>query len=114
ENTDIDIHIKGKCAIFLKNENVTHRARAKMKRELDICVNNGILKIYYGINFMKNLENIESLRRFKAGLKNVFPELDLSFFDIKEFINELINYFNKQKIKIFGFPAKEIFKTLDY
>ena len=114
ENTDIDIHIKGKSAIFLKNENITRRARSKMRRELEICIENRILRIYYGINFMKNLENIESMRKFRNDLKNEFSELDLFIFDIKELVNILINYFNKHKIKTFGFPAKEIFKTLDY
>lgn len=114
ENTDIDIHIKGKSAILLKNENITHRARSKIRRELKICLENRILRIYYGINFMKNLENIESLRKFRNDLMNEFSELDLSFFDIKELVNTLINYFRKHKIKIFGFPAKELYKTLDY
>jgi hypothetical protein len=114
ENTDIDIHIKGKSAILLKNENITRRARSKIRRELKICLENRILRIYYGINFMKNLENIETLRKFRNKLMNEFSELDLSFFDIKELVNTLINYFNKHKIKTFGFPAKEIFKTLDY
>ena len=63
---------------------------------------------------MKNLENIESLRKFRNDLMNEFSELDLSFFDIKELVNTLINYFRKHKIKIFGFPAKELYKTLDY
>lgn len=100
--------------IFLKNESISRRARSKIRRELGICIENNILRIYYGINFMKNLENIESLRKFRNDLKNEFSELDLSFFDIKELVNTLINYFNKHKIKVFGFPAKEIFKTLDY
>jgi len=112
-DSDIDVYIKGKCAIFLKNSRISRNAQKDIWNELELCRRNTILKVYYLINFNKNLENIEKIRNFHNNLKHEFNDIKLNLFDIKDLVMELIEFFENHKIKIFGFPTIDLFKILN-
>ena len=67
---DIDIHLKGEGALFLKNAKINSNEIKKIWREIELCQRNNISIIFYGINFIKNIEGIEYIRRKFQEIKN--------------------------------------------
>jgi len=59
---DIDIHIKNKCGIFFKNRKIEADEMRKIWKEVELCQTKKINKIFYAINFIKNIEQIEYIR----------------------------------------------------
>ncbi len=111
---DIDIHINGRCAIFLKNSKVDSEEIGKIWREIELCNNEKIEMVFYCFNFIKNIEKIEFLRSNIEKIKNKFPHLKIKVYDIEDIIKVLLNELNRSGRSKFNFPELDLYEVLDY
>lgn len=110
---DIDIHIENKCAIFLKNSHIDSDAIKKMWGELKLCRDGGITRVFYCINFIKNLQEIEKIRKFFVSVKKEFG-LSIDVFDIKDLIGAMLKGLEKNGKSKITSSKFEIARVLDY
>lgn len=113
-NPDIDIHIKGKCAIFLKNSKIRSDEMKRIWNEIELCSKNKISKVFYAINFIKNIENIEYVRSGFEKIKEDFKELSIDIFDIKDMISVIIDELKRCGKSELNFSRLDLYKVLDY
>ena len=111
---DIDIHIKNKCAIFLKNAKIESNEMKKIWGEINLCNKNGIHKIFYCINFIKNIEKIEYVRKSFEKVKKYYVDLNLEVFDIKDVVNVLLAELKRSGKSKLNFSELDLYRVLDY
>jgi len=111
---DIDIHIKNKCAIFLKNAKIESNEMKKIWGEINLCNKNGIHKIFYCINFIKNIEKIEYVRKSFEKIKKYYVDLNLEVFDIKDVVNVLLAELKRSGKSKLNFSELDLYRVLDY
>jgi len=111
---DIDIHIKNKCAIFLKNAKIESNEMKKIWGEINLCNKNGIHKIFYCINFIKNIEKIEYVRKSFEKIKKYYVDLNLAVFDIKDVVNVLLAELKRSGKSKLNFSELDLYRVLDY
>ena len=111
---DIDIHIKNKCAIFLKNAKIESNEVKKIWKEIDLCSKNGIHEIFYCINFIKNIEKIEYVRKSFEKIKKHYTNINLEVFDIKDVVNVLLAELKRSGKSKLNFSELDLYRVLDY
>jgi len=111
---DIDIHIKDRCGIFLKNSKIESKEIEKILNEFELCKTNNINKIFYCINFMKNIENIKFVRQSFEDIRKKMPEINLEVFDIKDLIGAILFELKRIGKSNLNFSELDLYKVLDY
>lgn len=111
---DIDIHIKNKCAIFLKNSKIESDEIKKIWQEIELCNKKGIKKVFYGINFIKNIEKIEYVRKSFEKIKANYDKLDINVFDIKDLVSVLLKELRRHGKSKLNFSQLDLYRVLDY
>lgn len=111
---DIDIHIKGKCAIFLKNARIESDEIKKIWKEIELCREEGVGRIFYGFNFIKNIQKIEFVRQSFEKMSKSFGDIGLDVFDIKDIVGVLIEELQRSGKSKLSFSELDLYKVLDY
>jgi len=111
---DIDIHIKNQSAIFLKNSKIESDELKQIWKEIGICKKCKTNKIFYGINFIKNISNIEYIHRAFEKIKRKNPEVSIGVFDIKDLVSTLLSELKRCGISKLNFSQIDLYKILDY
>jgi len=114
DRPDIDIHIKNKCAIFLKNSKIESDEMKKIWREIEFCRKKGISRIFYGINFIKNIEKIEYIRKSFEKIKNSYANLNIDVFDIKDLVSIFFGELKRSGKSKLNFSQLDLYRVLDY
>ncbi len=114
DKPDIDVHIKSKCAIFLKNAKIESDEMKKIWNEIELCSKKRIHKIFYCINFIKNIEKIEYIRKSFDKIKNHYANLNIEIFDIKDIVNILLNELKRSGKSKLNFSRLDLYRVLDY
>jgi len=116
DKPDIDIHIKNKCAIFLKNAKIESDEMKKIWEEIDLCSKKGIHKIFYCINFIKNIDKIEYVRKSFEKIKKHYAEfnLEVEVFDIKDVVNVFLEELKRSGKSKLNFSELDLYRVLDY
>ena len=111
---DIDLHIKNKCAVFLKNRKLQYDRMKTIQEEIELCREKKIGKVFYGINFIKNVEKIDEIRKFLEKAKTEYPSVSIGVFDIKDLIHVLLDELKRTGKSRLNFSKFELDKVLDY
>ena len=111
---DIDIHIKNKCAIFLKNSKIESDEMKQIWKEIELCRKHGIDIVFYGINFIKNIEKIEYIRRSFEKIKIEYTNLNIDVFDIKDLVSVFLDELKRSGKSKLSFSQLDLYKVLDY
>lgn len=111
---DIDVYLQGKCAIFLKNAVINTSDLKHMWEEIDLCANHGIRKIFYCVNFTKNIESIDYLRSHYQKVRAKYPDVEISVFDIRDLISNMIDILKKKKKVKRCFINMDLYRIMDY
>lgn len=111
---DIDIHIKNKCSIFIKNAKIDGNEKKKIEKEIELCNKKGIYEIFYFINFIKNINKLEDVRKYVEDIRNCYVNINLEVFDIKDVVDVIINELKKRGKSKLNFPKADLFRILDY
>jgi len=111
---DIDIHIKKKCAIFLKNSSIKSEEIQQIWKEIQLCKRYNIKKIFYGINFIKNIQEIEYIRNSFEKIKNHFQDIHIQIFDIKDLVAVFLSELKRGGKTKLNFSSLDLYKVLDY
>ncbi len=114
DKPDIDVHIENKCAIFLKNSKIESDEMKKIWEEMKLCRKKGINKVFYGINFIKNIEKIEYIRRSFEKIKLYYSNLDVKVFDIKDLVSVFLHELKKSGKSKLNFSQLNLYRVLDY
>jgi len=114
DKPDIDIHIKNKCAVFLKNAKLDRTELNKIKRELDLCRKYKIKNVFYAINFVKNLRRIEEIYNVFKRLKEDYLDLHINIFDIKDMVEAFLDELKRSGKSKLNFSRLDLYKILDY
>ena len=114
DKPDVDIHIKNKCAIFLKNSKIESDEMKKIWREIKLCEEKGITKIFYGINFIKNIKKIEYIRQSFEKIKKHYTDLNIDVFDIKDLVMVFLDELKRCGKSKLNFSHLALYKILDY
>jgi hypothetical protein len=110
---DVDIYIRDRCAIFLKNAIIDSDKMKKIWNEVDLCKRHGIHRIFYGFNFAKNVQKIEYIRaQFEK--MNIGLQMHIEPFDIKDLISVIFEDLKRNGQTIAHFQELDLFKVLDY
>jgi hypothetical protein len=111
---DIDIYMKNKGALFLKNSTIEADEMKQLWKELTLCNNKNIKNVYFGINFVKNIHKIEYIRvNFKKMTKE-YSEMYISVFDIKDLVEALFQELERSKMPKTTFQKMDFYRILDY
>lgn len=111
---DLDIHIKPHCAVLLKNAKVSDKVRGKMSEEFNLCARHKIKKVWCGINFAKNLEEIDEIDEFICWARKQHADIEIEVFDIKDLVEALYKELKRHGEPELNFPELDIYKVLDY
>lgn len=111
---DIDIHIKNNCAIFFKNAKIESDEMKKIWREIELCKKKGIKRIFYGINFIKNIENIEYIRQSFEKIKATNKGINFDVFDIKDLVTTFLDELKRSGKPELHFSQLNLYRVLDY
>jgi len=114
DKPDIDIHIKNKCAVFLKNAKLDRSDLQQIKREFDLCKKHKIKNIFYAINFVKNLKEIGEIYNAFEGLKQNYADLQIEIVDIKDMVEEFLKELKRSGKSKLNFSRLDLYKILDY
>jgi len=114
DKPDIDVHIENKCAIFLKNSKIESDEMKKIWEEMKLCRKKEINKVFYGINFIKNIEKIEYIRRSFEKIKLNYSNLDVKVFDIKDLVSVFLYELKKSGKSKLNFSQLNLYRVLDY
>ncbi len=110
---DIDIYVKGCCAIFLKNAVVDSEKMKKIWNEVTLCTHHGIATIFYGFNFAKNVQRIEYIRSNFEKMNREF-QIHIEPFDIKDLVGVIFEELNRAGHTSSNFQEIDLFRVLDY
>lgn len=111
---DIDIHIKNKCAIFLKNSKIKTDEVKKIWNEIELCNKKKINNVFYGINFIKNIEKIEYIRQAFERMRLKNPNLDINVFDIEDLVSVFLDELERSGKSKLNFSRSDLYRVLDY
>lgn len=111
---DIDIYIKNKCAIFLKNSQIDYEEITKIWNEIVICKKTKTKRIFYGINFIKNIERIEYIRKSFEKIKNSYSDINIDIFDIKDLVSIFLTELKRSGKSKLNFSHMDLYRVLDY
>jgi len=75
---------------------------------------NEINKVFYGINFIKNIEKIEYIRRSFEKIKLNDSTLDVKVFDIKDLVSVFLYELKKSGKSKLNFSQFNLYRILDY
>jgi len=114
DKPDIDIHIKNKCAFFIKNGTLNSEDFSQIRREINLCANKNIEEIYYSINFVKNLREIRKIYDFFEKIKQDYLKLNLIIFDIKDVVEVFLQELKRSGKSKLNFSQLDLHKILDY
>lgn len=110
---DIDIDLKGRTAILIKNARIKREEFNTIEEELyivskELKYNN----CYYLINFSKNIDNMIHLKsKFKEYVEDY--NIEIVLMDVKEFYDRIFNYLKKPKEK-YNFSVNQLYKLFGY
>jgi len=110
---DIDIHIKNKCAIFLKNSKIESDEMKKIWEEMELCAKRRISKVFYCINFIKNIEKIDYIRRSFEKIRDRI-NVNVNVYDIKDLVSVLLNELKRSGKSKLNFSQLDLYRVLDY
>lgn len=110
---DIDIFIKPHIAISLKNAHLPNRF-GELDKEFDLFNELGIQTVWVGINFLKNIRELDQVSAKFEGLKAKYPKIKIEIFDIKDFVEVLLRELRRHGTSKLNFPELDIYKVLDY
>ncbi len=108
---DIDIHVKRQGAVFIKNCLISTEEKNRIRREFNLCKNNGIKKIFYSINFVKNMANIKDIDDFLNIMNQEYPNIVFHTFDIKDMVEAFLNElkrFGKSKLNFSNIELERV------
>ena len=112
---DIDIHIGKECAILLKNSRVDPNRLGKIKDEISLCVKAGIKTIFYGVNFLKNIDEITIIKNDLLEIKGAYEGVEIIPLDIKDIVINLLDVLKQSGNKPFAHRhLDDISKVIDY
>jgi hypothetical protein len=110
---DIDIHIRKKCAVFFKNSHIDSDERKKIWNEVELCRKYGVNKIFYGINFVKNIQKIEDIRQLFEKIDGKL-RVKTDIFDIKDLVSTLLKELVRSGKSKTSFSELDLYRVLDY
>lgn len=114
DKPDIDVHIKNKCAIFLKNSKIESDEMKKIWEEMKLCRKKGINRVFYSINFIKNIDEIEYIRCSFEKIRINYNNLDIKVFDIKDLVGVFLDELKKSGKSKLNFSQVNLYRVLDY
>jgi hypothetical protein len=110
---DVDIYVKGRCAVFLKNAVIDSEKMKKIWNEVDLCKRHAINRVFYGFNFAKNVQKIEYIRSQFEKMKDQF-QVNIEPFDIKDLVSVIFEDLRRNGQTIANFQELDLFRVLDY
>lgn len=110
---DVDIYVKDRCAIFLKNAIIDSDKMKKIWNEVTLCKEHGISVIFYGFNFAKNVQGIEYIRSHFEKMKSE-SHLSIEPFDIKDLVSTIFEDLKLNGKTRANFQELDLFRVLDY
>jgi hypothetical protein len=109
---DIDIYVKDKCAVFLKNAIIDSDNMKRIWNEIDLCKRHAINKVFYGFNFAKNVQKIEYIRNNFEKMSNDFQIIEP--FDIKDLVSVIFEDLKRNGQTMANLQELDLFRILDY
>jgi hypothetical protein len=113
DQPDVDIYIKDRCAIFLKNAIIDADKMKKIWNEVTLCKRHAIRRVFYGFNFAKNVQKIEYIRTHFEKMNNDF-QMHIEPFDIKDLVSVIFEDLRRNGQTIANFQELDLFRVLDY
>jgi hypothetical protein len=111
---DVDIMIGTRYAILLKNAQIKSTDLKKIWDEFDLCAKHKIEKVFYGLNFMKNIESIDSLRSHFQKIRTRYPDIDIYVYDIRDLINNMIIILKANNKMKRCYSNMDLYRIMDY
>ncbi len=113
DKPDVDIYVRDQCAIFLKNAYIDADKMTKIWNELTLCKQHGIVRVFYGFNFAKNVQRIEYIRGHFEKMKSEF-QMYAEPFDIKDLVSVIFEELQRNGQTLANFQELDLFRVLDY
>lgn len=113
---DIDVYYdlsKDPLAVFIKNAKISRNEKRKIYKELDYVNQKGVKKIYYCINMLSNMQELNDIKDFFNILNSKFSSLDITVLDLKSLFNEILIQFNRNGFKKFNFSDIDLFRFIN-
>lgn len=114
DKPDIDIHVRKRCAVFLKNATLYSDEFQQIKRELDLCNKVKIKDVLYAINFVKNIKEIERVYLLFEDLVKRYTDINIQIVDIKDMVEAFLNELKRSGKSKLNFSRLDLYKILDY
>lgn len=113
DQPDVDIYVRDKCAVFLKNAIVDSDKMKRIWNEVALCKGHAIHRVFYGFNFAKNVQKIEYIRSQFEKMNNHF-QMHIEPFDIKDLVSVIFEDLRRNGQTIANFQELDLFRVLDY
>lgn len=113
DQPDVDIYVRDKCAIFLKNAIIDSDKMKKIWNEVVLCKNHAIHKVFYGFNFAKNVQRIEYIRSQVEKMNNAY-QMHIEPFDIKDLVSVILDELRRNGQTVANLQEIDLFRVLDY
>ena len=111
---DIDIRLGTNSAILLKNGKIDSDEVKKIWNEIETCEKAGFKQIYYAVNFMKNLDKLDYIRRSFENIKRRKSEIDVVVMDLEDLVTALVDGMRGTKTSKVEILYRDIMQILDY
>ncbi|MFR7635465.1 MAG: hypothetical protein ACLU07_07420 [Lachnospirales bacterium] len=113
EMPDIDINIKNKTAVLIKNGRLKSDEWKTIKQELMlVSKSEKYMECYYLINFNKNIDNIVQIKESFIKYEKEY-NIIIKVMDIKDFYSNLLNTLKEPKKK-YNFSEEQLYKIFGY
>lgn len=113
EMPDIDINIKNKTAVLIKNGRLKLDEWKTIKQELMlVSKSEKYMECYYLINFNKNIDNIVQIKESFIKYEKEY-NIIIKVIDIKDFYSNLLNTLKEPKKK-YNFSEEQLYKIFGY
>lgn len=113
EMPDIDINIKNKTAVLIKNGRLKSDEWKTIKQELVlVSKSEKYMECYYLINFNKNIDNIVQIKESFIKYEKEY-NIIIKVMDIKDFYSNLLNTLKEPKKK-YNFSEEQLYKIFGY
>lgn len=113
EMPDIDINIKNKTAVLIKNGRLKSDEWKTIKQELMlVSKSEKYMECYYLINFNKNIDNIVQIKESFIKYEKEY-NIIIKVIDIKDFYSNLLNTLKEPKKK-YNFSEEQLYKIFGY
>ena len=111
---DLDIQIGNNATILVKNSKIESSEMKRIWKELEACKLAKIKRIFYAINFAKNIDTMEYIRTSFEKMRDKNEGITIEVLDIENLVNILMQGLDKDTKGKFNYIQNDIMKILDY